>query len=270
MRHLKVKYWETQLAVLVVIMAMFLLISGCSGVRGLFVVTGSGTLLTRNYEYADFARIEAGSLFQVSVTKAETYSVNLTADDNLFDYIDIQKIGNTLHIQLKGTNKYLSTTLRATITMPDVFRFALSGASTGSINGFQFTHPVTFAVSGASSLSQENMTVGDADLEISGASKITGAIKMEEANIDVSGASRIELAGTASNLNIKSSGASRVELADLISVDVHINLSGISTATVNPGGKLDGELSGLSTLYYLGNPVLGEMKISSGSHMTRK
>ena len=88
--------------------------------------------------------------------------------------------------------------------------------------------------------------------------------------MDVSGASRIELAGKAGDLTIKGSGVSRVELPDLISGDIHINLGGISTATVNADEKLDGELSGISTLYYIGNPELGEMKISGGSRMASR
>ena len=50
-----------------------------------FTVTGSGDLDTREMDFDDFTRIEARQGFQVEVIRSDSYSVVITADDNLFD-----------------------------------------------------------------------------------------------------------------------------------------------------------------------------------------
>jgi hypothetical protein len=59
-------------------------------------------------------------------------------------------------------------------------------------------------------------------------------------------------------------------LADFPVLNANIHLSGSSTATVAPTGRLDVDASGASHVYYLGDPTLGKIDTSGSSTVERK
>ena len=101
--------------VTVVLLAVFGVIGG-----GGFVIIGSGDLTTRDFDLSDFTEIEARSGFQLELVQSSTFSVEITADDNVMDYIDVSKSGDTLRIRPQWNRSFRSVTLRAKITMPDL------------------------------------------------------------------------------------------------------------------------------------------------------
>jgi len=109
------------------------------------------------------------------------------------------------------------------------------------------------------------MSAGNMDLDVSGASTVTGDIAAGDADFDVSGASSVQLQGSASDIVIEASGASRVELAAFPVNDADVELSGASSSTVNLDGVLNADLSGGSRLTYIGTPTLGIIDTSGGS-----
>ena len=76
--------------------------------------------------------------------------------------------------------------------------------------------------------------------------------------------------GTANNLILDASGTSQIRIDNLAAINGDIRLSGASTATLNLSRKLDVNLSGDSDLFYFGDPVMGNTKITGGSTMSRK
>ena len=233
-------------------------------------ITGSGKVETRETDYTGFAKLTVGSGFEVEITRADSFSVSITADDNLFDYLDIKKVGSTLYIGLKRPRIYLHTTQRATITMPDLRGLELSGTSRGDVNGFSSADSLTLGLSGASYLRIDNVKAGSTGIDVSGASKLSGSITIADGNFSVSGASTIELEGTAGNVDIEVSGVSSVKIGDLAVVNAAVEVSGVSKATTNASDRIDANISGASTLYYVGNPTLGDIEVSSGSKISQR
>jgi len=254
-----------------IIIGLFTLASGCIPGVGR-TVSGSGKLATWDYDYRDFTKIEAGNAFDIDITKADSYLVRVTIDDNLYEYLDISKQGDTLHIGLKWNYNYnhRSITQTAIISLPDLDKLGLSGASKAKVKGFISSHNMDFDLSGASSADISRMKAGNTNFELSGASKASGSIEMTDGEFDLSGASSLELEGSANDIDIEASGASHVKLSDFSGVDVEINLSGASDATINASGRLDGDLSGASKLYYMGNPTLGSISTSGGAKISQK
>ena len=105
-------------AVLLAVLLTSGLLAGCGEVT----VTGSGNLTTKTFNFSNFNKVEAASGFQVELTKSSTFSVEITADDNVLEYIEVDKSGDTLRIKPKGNRIYRSVTLRAKITMPDLYK----------------------------------------------------------------------------------------------------------------------------------------------------
>ena len=243
---------------MVVVLSLMCLVN-CMG-----VIRGSENLDTKTFDFSDFSRVEIGYAFEVEIVQSDVFSVSVTADDNLFEYILVEKNGDTLEIRLRSGYAYFATK-RARITMPVLDSLSLSGASKGKVSGFSSSRSLKFDVSGASSLVIADVEAGDTRFEISGASHVLSIIKIAGGTFDVSGASTVELEGTADDVSMDVSGASTMRLADFAVTNADVELSGASNATINASGSLDIDLSGASRLDYIGNPTLRDISVSGGS-----
>ena len=215
-------------------------------------VTGSLNTATWEYEFADFTNIEVSSAFTVYVSKSNSYSVSITANENLLDYLNVYQRGDTMYIGLKLAN-YRNIRHQANITMPLLLNLELSRASKGNLRccpKFSSANPFK--------------------LGLSGASRLSGSIEAGHCNFNLSGASTVKLAGSGNDADINASGASNVELADFPINNVEVKLSGASSAAVNVNGRLDANLSGASHLEYIGEPTLGSIKTSGGSTVSKQ
>jgi len=252
--------------VLVVVLLTSGLFIGCTG-EGV----GSGNLDTQEFNFSDFTRLDVGYAFEVEVAQSDSYHVIITADDNLFEYIQVYKQGETLKIGLKPpVLRPIFTTLRVEITMPELYELDFSGATHGTVQGFSSSHDLILDISGASRLNMLNMSTGDIETDISGASRVSGNVTAGDAEFDVSGASTVQLQGSASDLVIEASGASSVELADFPVNNADVELSGASRGTINLDGRLDADLSGASNLKYIGEPTMGDINTSGASTLSKK
>ena len=239
--------------------------------RGAHVlVVGSGRLVTRDMDFTGFMAIEVWNSFEVRITRSESYNVSITADDNVFDYVEASRGQETLAIGLKRGYSYHSVTLRAKIMMPDLHGVRFSGATRGSAEEFSSSHKLVVGLSGASSLKTADMSVGDFEATGSGASRVTGELKAGgDVRFALSGSSKAELEGTGKHLLIRASGASIVNLSDFPVHNAEVKLSGASHATVNLDGRLDTNLSGASRLSYIGEPTMEDIHTSGGSRIRR-
>jgi len=194
-------------------------------------VVGSGNLVTEEKLFSDFTSVDAGSGFNVEISESNSYSVFVTADDNVMDNIHVSKLGDTLNVRVNWGVSLSSVTLKVRITMPELLRLELSGGARGIIEEISSADSVSFNLSGGSQL------VGH---------------------------------GEAGNLEIDLSSGSRLDFTDFKSQNVNIELSGGSQATINMDGTLDADLSGGSQLYYIGDPTLGDIETSGGSSINKK
>lgn len=229
---------------------VFVLVSGCVGVPA--AIRGSGRAVTEEYDFDGFTRVTVGSAFQVEITQSENYSVSVTVDDNLKEYLEVTTSGDTLRIRLlpRVRLSFQNPTLKAQITMPTLEGLDLSGATRATVSGFD--------------------SEGSLDVEVSGASTLTGDINTGDATFGVSGASTVRLDGQAANLDIEASGASTVDLEDLAAADARAEASGASRIVVNVSGSLDAGASGASSVRYVGEPTSVNSDTSGASSVGRK
>jgi len=192
---------------------------------------GSGNLVTKEMSFSDFTAVEAGMGFTVVITQSSSYSVSITADENLFDSIQVSKSGETLNLGTKLGN-YKWSTLRAEITMPDLYELQLSGGSHGTVKGFHSSHSFV---------------------------------------LDLFQGSHIERAeGSANDLHIRAWGGSHLDMSNFQVHNADVELSGGSHITISLDGRLDAKLSGSSHLYYIGEPTLGNIQKSGGSKISKR
>jgi hypothetical protein len=134
--------------------------------------------------------------------------------------------------------------------MPELTGLDLSGASQATIAGFKSSN--------------------DLSVDLSGSSSLVGDIEAAKTNFDLSGGSDANLSGSGQETTIDAAGGSQIDLSDFPVADVTVNAGGGSTATVNSSGKLNADASGASQIYYLGDPILGEIDTSGASTVEHK
>lgn len=256
---------KVTVAVLMMVLLTSMLFAGCEG-----VVVGSGKLETKQFNFSDFSQVDIGSAFEFEIVQSDSYGVSITADDNLFEHIQVSKAGDTLEIDLKTITNLGQVTLKAEIAMPELRGLDISGATRGTASGFSSTEDVDIEVSGASSLELVEISAGDVKCDISGASHVTGDITAADVNFTIGEASSIQLEGSANDMVAMVGGASRMKLAAFPVNNADVKLDGASTGTVNLAGRLDANLDGASKLEYIGEPTMGAINTSGASTLSQK
>ncbi|MHB1132215.1 MAG: head GIN domain-containing protein [Chloroflexota bacterium] len=212
-------------------------------------VVGSGKVVAKDFPLADFSALEAANGFRVEVRRADGFAVRVSADDNILDYLRVEKQGDTLRLGLRNGN-YNNITLRAEVSLPQLRAVNLSGGSNAGLNGFK--------------------NEGDFLADLSGAARLDGELVAAKARCGLSGGSNVTLSGSANRLEIEASGGSKANFVSFAAKEVDARLSGGSEATVAVEGKLDVKADGGSNLYYTGNPTLGRQDLSGGSSVRRR
>ncbi len=235
--------------------------------------TFSGEVETRQFDFTDFSEVEIGDAFDYEITRADSYSISITTYPAAFEQLRVVREGSTLKIERRtiGTVWVLGgVKLKAVITMPHLDSLDGSGATRGTVTNFKSTADLEIDVSGASSLRMEAITAGDVRITASGASRVSGDLTAENTDFDISGASSLQLNGEAGGSVMDASGASRLKLADFSINNAEVTLSGASDATINAAGELDLQLSGASSLDYLGQPTIVDIDLSGGSTIRQR
>jgi len=272
-----VKNLKILTAVLLAMLLTTLLISGC----GTILVpkngeTETGETETRQYDFSEFTCVDISSAFSYEIMQSDTYSISITANNNLFDDINVAKEGQTLIIGMEFPEVSWAIKIntnpspKVVITMPQLQDLDSSGATSGIVANFSSTVDLDVTASGASTVELVKISAGDVNFDVSGAGKVTGDIEAKNMELEVSGASTVQLEGSAGSIAADVSGASHLKLEDLKVENANVILSGVSDGTINLDGSLDAELSGASTLEYIGEPALGIMDITGASTLKKK
>jgi hypothetical protein len=172
---------------------------------------GSGRLEERSLAVSDFDGIEASDAFQIDVSQASGYEVRVTTDDNVWEHLDVSRLGRTLHLGLRPRTLDGNVTLHARVSLPSLARLALSGASRagGTVSADVLSVQLSGASrsqldgsarelvldgSGSSHADMRNLAADQADVTLSGASDSTLGVE-QAISYDLSGASHLTVYG---------------------------------------------------------------------------
>lgn len=187
---------------------------------------GSGNIQTEKRNVSEFNKVDVSGAFVVEITAQKDYSLEVEADDNLFQFIKTEVDGETLRIE---SEKRFSTSnpLKIRISAPDIERLELSGASKATIINLDNelldidssgaskiscegkTNNLVVQMSGASHFDGEKISAESVSVDASGASHATVLVK-NDLKADLSGASKVVYFGNPTNIEKKVSGASSV------------------------------------------------------------
>jgi hypothetical protein len=186
----------------------------------------------------------------VTISESEE-NIQVEANDNLHEHIDIRLDGNKLRIKLMDVRK-------------------IRGNET--LNVFITTKNITdFRAEGNSKLVLENtLEVPTVRLNITGNSWFTGAVTTGSMELNATGNSMISMKGSTNVLNAVLKGNCELSDYDLSVQSLQIDMAGNSNAYLTVSGSIDIVAKGNSVLSYDGNASIIRQDLSSDSKIIRR
>lgn len=127
----------------------------------------------------------------------------------------------------------------------------LSGASSAEVR--VTTDELEISASGASKVKLSTAACRVCDIDVVGASKVTGTLTTAECDIEASGASKVALTGSARQGDFEISGASKLDASKFTTEICSVEASGASAAYIHCTTSLTAEASGSSKIGYSGD-----------------
>ena len=210
----------------------------------------------KEFDLSGFTGVEVRNAMKLDVRQGESFSVAVEADDEALKDVKVSLADGRLLAKLEPRWGHIGLIFKGVsspkliVTMPELKYIELAAASRGEITGFTGLESFQVILAGASSL--------------------TGDIVCKVLKLEGGAASHFVLSGSAERAEIELSAASNANLEKMSVGDAKVKLGGASTMTINMTGKLDAEVSGASTLRYLGSSAIGDLKVTGASSFSKK
>lgn len=216
-----------------------IMVSGCRHVGFMLghhsnTVVGSGEIADQKRSTDTFHAVVVGGALDVQfvpVKSAKEAGVSVRGDSNLVKLVETTVKDGTLRIKMADNTSVSSKSkLKATIRYQKI----------DSIN-----------ISGACDVELGTIASKVSELQLSGASQVSGEIATDSLKLDMSGASeaKLKISGNANRIFMGLSGACNVEFTGGTAHDVEVEMSGACnvSGTLNITGKIEKEITGAST-----------------------
>ncbi|WP_027834324.1 head GIN domain-containing protein [Maritalea myrionectae] len=213
---------------------------------------------TREYDFADFSKIEISESVEGSLVQSNSFSIQATAaDKELLDSLVIEKTGTTLKIHRKEESLLKSLTSlfggqspKVVVTMPFLSAAHASAGAELMIETFSTENIELLASSGA-------------DLDAKGLTAIS-------VKADSSSGADIELAGTCDQAEFSSSSGADLDAGSLECNSVLVDASSGADASVFASDNLEANASSGADINVRGNPSTTQTNTSSGGEIELK
>ncbi len=239
---MKRKYVRSCLSIVLVIS-----FQGCTGmVSERETIRGSGNISEETHTFTGLTGVQLATIGELDIRLGDTEELQISADDNLLEYFEAAKDGDTLRIGTRsGVNLRPSEPVRYTLTVREIEFIGLS--STGN------AHAPTLAadrfeirVSSTGDLSVDGIEANALDVRISS----TGDVRIGEGVVD------------SQNLRISSTGDYDGE--SVRSAQATVRLSSTGSARLWAEESLDATLTSTGSVSYRGDPEVSESHSSTG------
>ncbi len=187
---------------------------------------------------------------KLNVFYSEDNKIVFDASSESLKKLFIKVVDGNIMIQSDFDNFYFNEDIRIDIYAHDLEEIRLDTVS-AIIEGASINYDCDFRLSGATSITVNDLNGDDYDISTSGASKfVLNNVKADTVSVKMSGACLFKASGETDSFNIKASGACKIECEELTSKDINLNLSGACRANVKFVDLLDAKASGTTNIIY--------------------
>ena len=209
---------------------------------------GSGNVVTETRDVSDFTKISLSGMGNLYLEQGDSESLNIEAEDNIIEKMDIRVENDTLKINYKRTgwvwNIWPTEDINFYVGIKDIEDIKISGS--GSMNS-------------------ESLTFESLELDISGSGNADLTVNGTSIDSNVSGSGKFDLDGTITDQKVKISGSGKYFAKGLTSDTADVRISGSGTIELNVENELDVDISGSGKVRYLGSPEINQEISGSGS-----
>ena len=185
-----------------------------------------GTVITEERQISDFNKIDVSGSVNLTVSKSDKYSVQITSNSNIINFIETVKVGNTLVIKLSNNQFIKATKLDVNIQMPSLDQLITSGS--GNTNLQEVPNTASFV-------------------------------------INKSGSGNLSITGTSSIAQFTIGGSGYVSANKFSIASLQIEKSGSGNANFSISDFIKGNISGSGNVTYSGSPIIEVKKSGSGN-----
>ncbi len=200
-----------------------------------FAIDGSGNLIKENREVADFKGVSLSVSADVTIVQSDEYFCEVTAEDNLMEYLLTEVEDGTLTIRFKqhsNIRKHKGIHIR--VSMPDVEHLRISGSGDIDSDGLIKGDKLAVSVHGS----------GDANL----------LVEYDAIETNIHGSGDVFLKGTTGSLNVSIHGSGDVLAFDMSASAASITINGSGDVKVAVDKALSVVINGSGDVHYKGSP----------------
>lgn len=255
-------------------------------------ITGSGNIITRSVNIADFSRIEISRAVHLVVEKRSGREAIIEADDNIMPYVIVEVDGGCLNVGIDDDIKSLNN-VTVKVTVPsdgNISAISASSASKVTVETEIKSPKLMLDASSAANINIAKSDVGTCSIEASSAANVEGAIKADNCVIDMSSASDVNVAllavkcdvtatsaasatlsGEAGDIEITVSSAAKVDAMDLNARNADVSASSGGSIKITCMKSIDASASsGGSVKYAAKGDLDSELKHTSSGGSVKK
>ena len=234
-------------------------------------ITGSGNIITRRVNIADFSRIETSRAVHLVVEKRSGREAIIEADDNIMPYVIVEVDGGCLNVGIDNEIKSLNdVTVKVTVPSDgNISAISASSASRVTVETEIKTPKLMLDASSAANINITKSDVGTCSIDASSAANVEGAIKADNCVIDMSSASDVNVAllavkcdvtatsaasatlsGEAGDIEITVSSAAKVDAMDLNARNADVSASSGGSIKITCMKSIDASASSGGSVKY--------------------
>lgn len=234
-------------------------------------ITGSGNIITRRVNIADFSRIETSRAVHLVVEKRSGREAIIEADDNIMPYVIVEVDGGCLTVSIDNEIKSLNdVTVKVTVPSDgNISAISASSASKVTVQAEIKSPKLMLDASSAANINITKSDVGTCSIDASSAANVEGAIKADNCVIDMSSASDVNVAllavkcdvtatsaasatlsGEAGDIEITVSSAAKVDAMDLNARNADVSASSGGSIKITCMKSIDASASSGGSVKY--------------------
>lgn len=242
----------------------------------------SGSVTTEARDATEFTKVELRGTGDVTIITGDTFSVEVTADSALQEYITTSVRSDRLVIAQEFMWLGDVPAIEYTVTMPELHDVtaagsgsitaanvetedlvvSIAGSGDVTLRGRVTTADVTIAGSGHADL--EFLRVDSGYVDIAGSGSTAVAVSQSLA-VDVAGSGTIHATGRAERLTLDVAGSGTFRGEELNAATAAIYVAGGADIEVRVRDHLEVDIVGSGDVIYFGDPELKVSKVGTGN-----
>lgn len=193
---------------------------------------------SREYSIDDFSELFLYGGYKVFLTQGKKPALTIkTSDSDVLDNLNVKNWGDELRLVMEE-DFITYKRIRVYLTFTNLESIKAEGGLKLETAGF--------------------LDLEDFYLSVEGGAKVDMQMKADDVEVAGEGGVLVDLEGVANSLEVRLSGAGHVDADELKCEDVHIEIEGVGTASVNATDKLFAKIDGVGKVSYTGNPKVTE------------